>query len=484
MKISIKLTLYSIIITTIAIVLCCIILLITTANNHIGSAVDNGVAELKMLNNSFNAEMDVVADDNMSETTKRSLVLFVFRKYTSASVSGAHYILSDGKEPMYNDCPIDPRPLLLDSKSNEQQLSEDAEWPTAIAELDGRKYLAVGHYGNTLGNNLDFEHEIYLVRDITAVYDGITTLGIQFILIALGTVVICALVMILLIRRTLHPLGTLQKNAAALANGQYDNRIKVQGKDEITELGTSFNKMADSIALHINALEDTAEQRKLLLSALTHELKTPMTAIIGYSESLMKVNLSPKQKEDSVAYINRECRRIERLAQKMMQLITFEGGEAPEIKQQPVSSLYSVVSETLCEIAGQEGIALTFEDSEALSFDMDSDMMASVLINLFDNARKAGAKNITIIAKANSIMVKDDGKGIPEDEIEKIMQPFYMVDKSYSQSVGGSGLGLALCELIIKAHGAHLSIESQLEKGTTASILFEKLHFDNVPMNT
>ncbi|MCH1981929.1 HAMP domain-containing histidine kinase [Ruminococcus sp. OA3] len=482
MKITNKLTLFSIVITAIGIVLCCIILLITTAGNHINGAVNSGIAELKMLSNSFYAEMDVaVSDDNMSETAKNSLALYVFRKYTSVSVSGAHYILSNGEAVMYNDCPIDPRPSLPDLKKSFEEgydnpASPDASylWPSAIAKFDGRRYLTVGHYSGTLGNSLSYEHEIYLVRDITDVYDGIVRLGGWFVLIAAGTILICGLTIAVLVRCTMRPLGALEKNATALADGQYDNRIQIRGKDEIAELGNSFNKMADAISLHINSLEGTAEQRKLLLAALTHELKTPMTAVIGYSETLMKVSLSPGQMRDAVAYINRECRRIERLSQKMMRLITLQDGEPPAIERQPVSKLYDAVRETLTAAAQKADIMLTFAEEEKVFFPMDLDMIASVLINLFDNACKAGAGHISIKADSAGILVQDDGKGIPKAEIKKVTQPFYMVDQSYSQSVGGSGLGLALCELILEKHEARLMIESCEGAGTAVRIIFHK----------
>ncbi len=140
--------------------------------------------------------------------------------------------------------------------------------------------------------------------------------------------------------------------------------------------------MADAISLHIKTLEGTAEQQKLLLAALTHELKTPMTAVIGYSETLMKVSLTPGQMADAVAYINRECRRIERLSQKMMRLITLQDGEPPRIERQPVSKLYDTVRDTLTAAAQKEGIVLTLTGEENIFFDMDIDMMASVIINL------------------------------------------------------------------------------------------------------
>lgn len=481
MKISVRLAIYSVVLTAIAVILCCAILLIITAENQINNAIESGVTELRMLSNAFVAEMDVVGDDSLSDTAQRSLILFVFRKYTDASVSGAHYILTDTEQTMFNDSPIDPSSLLPSLKENSKKAmggavlinDETVLWPNVIAELNSQRYLVVGHWDGSLGNQMFFEHEIFLVRDITDVYYGITALGIRFGIITLITVIISAVIMIFVIRRIMRPLGGLQKSAEAIANGQYDNRIQVRGNDEISKLGTSFNKMAEAIAEHIETLENTAEQRKLLLSALTHELKTPMTAIIGYSEALMRVHLNKAQQEESVRYINSECRRIERLAQKMMQLITLHGGEQADIRPQPVKNLFEAVDMTLNSIARKEHIELIFTKIGSPVLEIDIDMMASVIINLFDNARKAGAKNITISAEDNIITVRDDGSGIPPDEIKRITQPFYMVDKSHSQSIGGSGLGLALCELIINAHDAELNIESELGKGTIITICFK-----------
>lgn len=482
MKISRKVTMISVAITTAGIILCCAILLITTSRNHVSGAVDSGIAELKMLCSSFHAEMDVaVSDNSMSETAKNSLALYVFRKYTSVSVSGAHYILSNGEGVMYNDCPIDPRSSLPHLKESYEEGDDNRTvpdeallWPSAVVSYDGRQYLAVGHYSRTLGDSLNYEHEIYLVRDITGVYRGIARLAVWFALIAAAAILICGVTITVLVRRTMRPLGALGKNAAALADGQYDTRIRIRGKDEIAELGTSFNRMADAISLHIKTLEGTSEQQKLLLAALTHELKTPMTAVIGYSETLMKVSLTPGQTADAVAYINRECRRIERLSQKMMRLITLQDGEPPRIERRPVSKLYDAVRDTLTAAAQKEGIMLTLTGEENIFFDMDIDMMASVLINLFDNARKAGAGHISVEAGLTGILVQDDGRGIPAAEIGKVTQPFYTADQSYSRPAGGSGLGLALCELILKKHKARLHIESRQGAGTAVSIIFEK----------
>lgn len=479
MKISVRLPLFSVILTALAIIVCCVLLLVTTADNHINNAIQSGASELRMLNNSFAAELSVVGEGGLSDTAKRSLILYVFRKYTEASVSGSRYVLTDTAEPMFNDCPIDPRPLLPNLEQAAQSEDEAARWPYAIAELNGRRYLVVGHRKDMLADELQFAYEVFLVRDITDVYSGIAALGLRFGVIALITVFVSAVVMLLFIRRALRPLAALQNSAAALAESRYDSRIEVQGRDEIAALAESFNRMADAIAGHIQELQDTAQQRKLLLSALTHELKTPMTAIIGYSEALMRVNLSAEKRDASIQYIHSECRRLERLSQKMMQLIALHGGEPAHIRMRPVKALFDAVEMTLRGIAKKESIVLTMADYEHSIFAMDTDMMASVLINLFDNARKAGARHIAIEARDGVISVRDDGGGIPTDEIEKVTQPFYMVDQSHSQSEGGSGLGLALCDLIVRAHGAWLAIVSEMGVGTTVTINFDKLQFDD-----
>lgn len=479
MRISLKLAIYSVLLTAAAVIFCCIILLVTTANAQIDNAVRSGVTELRMLENSFAAEMDVVGDSSLSDTAQRSLILFVFRKYTDASMSGSRYVLTDMDRTMFNDSPIDPRPLLPDLKQYTEQAQESspvkdaaALCPYSVAELEGRRFLVAGHWSYGLGNKMNFEHEVFLVRDITDVYGNITELGVSFAIVGLITVVLSAALMVFLVRRIMRPLGALQKSAAALAGGEYGSRINVRGRDEISALGASFNKMADAIAGHVKALENTAEHRRLLLSALTHELKTPMTAIIGYSEALMRVRLKKEQREESIAYINSECRRIERLSQKMMRLIALHGGEPADIKPRPVKKLYDAAEMTLRGVADKENIELTFSEEGSPAHEMDIDMMASVLINLFDNARKAGAKHIAVAADGNTVSVTDDGKGIPPDEIGKITQPFYMVERSHSQSQGGSGLGLALCDLIAKAHKAELRIESEQGKGTKVIISF------------
>lgn len=296
-------------------------------------------------------------------------------------------------------------------------------------------------------------------------YQGIYTLRLQFIAICLGTFILSAVIIMLCTFRALQPLKTLQKSAAAIANGIYDQRIGIHGRDEIAELGKSFNKMADAVQQNIEKITATAEERKLLLGALTHELKTPMTAIIGYSEYLQKSRLTVAQREEAIDFIHLESQRLERLTQKMMRLITLTDGESVQLSIVPVKQLFTMIERTVLVTAKERGVNVTM-DFESVYYNMDVDLIASVIINLFDNACAAGAKNVHINATQAGVTVSDDGCGIPSKALELITQPFYRIDKARSRKHGNAGLGLALVQRIAELHHAGLIIESEENKGT------------------
>lgn len=316
--------------------------------------------------------------------------------------------------------------------------------------------------GGMLNNT---SYQIFITRDVTDVYQGIYTLRLQFIAICLGTFILSAVIIMLCTFRALQPLKTLQKSAAAIANGIYDQRIGIHGRDEIAELGKSFNKMADAVQQNIEKITATAEERKLLLGALTHELKTPMTAIIGYSEYLQKSRLTVAQREEAIDFIHLESQRLERLTQKMMRLITLTDGESVQLSIVPVKQLFTMIERTVLVTAKERGVNVTM-DFESVYYNMDVDLIASVIINLFDNACAAGAKNVHINATQAGVTVSDDGCGIPSKALELITQPFYRIDKARSRKHGNAGLGLALVQRIAELHHAGLIIESEENKGT------------------
>ena len=454
MKIRLRLALISILLIALSLAVCGTLLLNTAAKSSIRAAEDGAKTELNLLCTSYQNVLQDVSDNSLSETARRSLALYLFRQYISIN---SQFILIRNGETLYNnsDYAVD---VLLDGETEKTVTLERKTLFLAAAE---EVQAQSGNY------------QVFLVRDVTSVYDSIHTLTLQSIAICVGAFLLSAVVIMFATFRALRPLKQLQQGAAAIAGGVYSERIVLSGHDEITELSASFNKMADAVEQHINAVTATAEERKLLLGALTHELKTPMTSIIGYSESLQKTKLTPEQRADAVAYINRECSRLERLTQKMMRLITLTGGEEIALSDTPAAALFSAVEQTLQDTATRQQVSLSFADSGAHFF-LDLDLMASVLINLVDNACSADAKQICVTADDDTISVVDDGCGIAPEILARVTQPFFRADKARGRAQGHAGLGLALVSRILELHHATLEIESTLGEGTIMRICFRQ----------
>lgn len=446
MKIRLRLTIIFFVMLAISLALCGIILLDAAATNSIKSAEQGAQGELSMLNVSYKNVLKELTSSSMGEAVQRSIAVYLFRQYIS---SQSQFSLMRNGEILYNnsDYAIE---TILQGESN-KTIHVDGKW----------LYLATDE--ELMLNNTSYQ--IFITRDVTDVYQGIYTLRLQFIAICLGTFILSAVIIMLCTFRALQPLKTLQKSAAAIANGIYDQRIGIHGRDEIAELGKSFNKMADAVQQNIEKITATAEERKLLLGALTHELKTPMTAIIGYSEYLQKSRLTVAQREEAIDFIHLESQRLERLTQKMMRLITLTDGESVQLSIVPVKQLFTMIERTVLVTAKERGVNVTM-DFESVYYNMDVDLIASVIINLFDNACAAGAKNVHINATQAGVTVSDDGCGIPSKALELITQPFYRIDKARSRKHGNAGLGLALVQRIAELHHAGLIIESEENKGT------------------
>lgn len=174
----------------------------------------------------------------------------------------------------------------------------------------------------------------------------------------------------------------------------------------------------------------------------------------------------------AIARIEHQTRWLERLVQKLLKLITLE--QAPELRTSSVPELLERVKESTADALTQRGVTLQME-CHAERLDMDADLMQSVLVNLVDNAGKASqpGQTVSLTADAAGFTVRDHGCGIPREEIERITEPFYMVDRSRSKKQGGVGLGLALVKEIVRAHGGRLEIESAVDEGTTVRVLMK-----------
>lgn len=315
-------------------------------------------------------------------------------------------------------------------------------------------------------------YQVVHYRDITDVY---RQMEILFIKGFAGAIVLCIclnLVFPFVIQKILKPLYQLKQVSDEFIQGNYKERLPVIKKDEIGEISQAFNHMADQVEKQIEELGEENEKQRRLMGSLAHELKTPMTAIQGYAHTLRHLVLPPEKQEKSLAYIEKECKRLSRLSGKMLELTRLWEGEEIERKKILVAVLFEEVEKTVeCRIQ-EKHLHLEKKASENLWIWGDEDLLISFLINLLDNGCKASdpGGRIELIGNREGLWVVDEGGGIPPEELSKITEPFYMVDKSRARKEGGAGLGLALCDEIARIHKGKLVMENMSPKGFRAGL--------------
>lgn len=230
--------------------------------------------------------------------------------------------------------------------------------------------------------------------------------------------------------------------------------------------------MAESLEENINKLEEEIEAREEFVGAFAHELKTPLTAIIGYADMLRSRKLDEEKSFLSANYIYTEGKRLETMSIRLLDILVTKQGEAKRC-QFPAENLFTYLQNMFLN---HEEMKFEYHYDKEMLW-AEADLLKTVLINLLDNACKASepGSTITVTGKREEegyrFSVQDHGVGIPKEEQEKITKAFYMVDKSRSRSKNGAGLGLALCAQILKLHGSHLEIESEPGEGTTMSFV-------------
>lgn len=458
MKIRVKLTIFAALLIAAAIAASCLLIFSFSRQNTTDRIFASGIADYERLYGDLgNANEDF---SKTAEWTKESYVKYYFRNLYGAN---EFVLLKDGKI-ISNNTGIDAKAVL---REGAQSITSDAyglELKYKYAAIGKNNCFLVGGSVNILAE----DYELFLVRDVTDIFADISALAAKCIGTSVVIVVVAAFIMAYLIYRSLKPMGRLQTGAKALQRGDYKDRIVIRGHNEITELADSFNSMAEAIERHIQEIEATSEERKLLLSALSHEMKTPVTAINTCSYTLMHTKMSHEQTQETIQYIDAECKRLERLSEKLAQLISMQG-EGLTLADIPIDVLLGELRSILYPIADRCGISLAF-DCLADSLHAEKDLILCLVINLFDNARKAGATDVHISISEVEISVKDNGKGIPKEQIDKITQPFYVLDKS--RNAEGFGLGLALVKRIAELHHAELIIESEMGIGTSITLRF------------
>ena len=279
--------------------------------------------------------------------------------------------------------------------------------------------------------------------------------------------------------RLTKPLQEMSTAAKQYATGDFSKRITIKhskirifGPDETDELIQAFNSMAQALA----TLEMS---RRNFVANVSHELKTPMTTIGGFIDGILDGTIEKDKEQQYLKIVSDEVKRLSRLVTGMLNMSKLEAGEL-DIKPQKFD-ISEMLFRTLLgfeQVIDKKNIEIRGLDSMSSNpVTADKDMINQVVYNLIDNSVKFTPQGgyIEVSSKSDPekiiVKIRNSGKGIPSEEIDKIFERFYKIDKSRSYDVKGAGMGLYLCKTIIEIHGGQIVARS--ETGEYAEFIFQ-----------
>lgn len=462
MKLWLKQTLVTLAVILLSVSMCLYHFVAQETDQLIQQAIQSGARDTAVFCDHLSTLERTSTAYDMDIITRQALIQYTFSTYAHLLQTGdcMWSLVMDGQY-YYNTASCQPMETL--------PMAEDADAASRIVERGGTHLLISAQTMSVLQTPLT----VYRAANIESTYQHINDLTRAAQLSLLGCLLLCGVLLPLMLRKTLAPLRKLAQISDKIACGAYELQVNISADDEVGELARAFDHMADTVEQKIADLEDTARRRELLLGALTHEMKTPMTAIIGFSGSLLSMPLTEEGRMEAAYEIHEAAKRTERLSQKMMQLISLQEGNAA-VQQRQVDA--RELLERVCAAMPKDAAFELAVHTETLTG--DPDLLFCFLTNVVDNAIKASPAHAVIRLSASKegrrqvLAVADAGGGIPADKIPLVTEPFYRMDKARSRKLGGAGLGLSLCRMIAEAHVGQLEIQSEVGKGTTVSMIW------------
>ncbi len=313
----------------------------------------------------------------------------------------------------------------------------------------------------------------------------------QFFMSCVISVVLACILVYIQSRSLSRSINAINTAARDIAAGNFNERVKVTSRDEIGQLASSFNFMADSI-------EDLENQRSSFVSDVSHELRTPMTSIAGFVQSILDGTVPEEKRDKYLKIVLDETLRLKKLVSDMLDMsrmssseyqLTMEEFDLNELVRVAIIGLYGKVEEHNLEISfnddGEEDFDEEYEE-EKLMVIADKDSIKRVLINIIDNAIKFSYPNTTIGIKTWKadkkvyVSIGNFGVGIAGEDLSNVFNRFYKTDSSRGKDRSGAGLGLSLVKNILTLHKQSIWVESVKAK-EGADVRYTKFTFTLEP---
>ncbi|MCI8550717.1 MAG: HAMP domain-containing histidine kinase [Lachnospiraceae bacterium] len=361
--------------------------------------------------------------------------------------------------------------------SSDYEIIWNPDWKTK-GKFEETEYVmeqGEGEYRMVIGSRLPWLGEgdyLFSVRDLTEIHGEAEDLLRQFAFIWFFFMTAASLFVAAAVKLVLKPVGTLERAAMEVSRGNYSIRVHGSRRDETGKLAEAFNVMAGQVEERIQELTRAGEEKERLLGSLAHEMRTPMTSIVGYSDTLLHVKLGEREKQRALQNIYEQAGYLQRLSAKLMELIALHQNESISMEKHSAKAIL----EKALRMAERRWPDREFVLCAKTDFSLqgDADLLVSLFVNFLDNGAKASLPGQEIrggIPQAGTVFVRDFGKGMEEEELTKIREPFYRKGGPAGEN-GGLGLGLSICQQIACLHGADLQIESRKGRGTKVSLYF------------
>jgi len=259
-----------------------------------------------------------------------------------------------------------------------------------------------------------------------------------------------------------------------MSNDNRTEKMEIKGNDEISKLGKAFNDFSEKV----NVLE---KQRTEFVSNASHELKTPLSSIKLMADSIIQTpDISIDYVREFLADMNDEVERLNRIVNKLLYITkmdTLAESMSGTLELINLKDVVTGINKNLLPIAEMENKELVLEESEDILIMANKDILWQALYNITDNALKYTPKNgrveVSLVkeGKRAIITIKDNGVGIAAEDLERIFDRFYRVDKARSRATGGTGLGLSIAQSAIEFHNGTIEVASELNKGSEFKII-------------
>ena len=346
----------------------------------------------------------------------------------------------------------------------------------------GAEYMDYALYISSSVTETETECIIYIkdtLKEMRSFSEKILGIIIQILLIGLAVAVLLSF---FLAKAITSPIQNITKNALKLADGNFDEKISASSKDEIGDLTTTFGDMSGKLKYMLDQSYELEKSRKEFIANVSHELKTPLTSIIGAADMIYESRITEENKIKFLNMILSEGERMQRIVEDLLVISSIDnkkvmwrfGFVKPE-------GMAKNIYEAMRVEAEKNNQVLTLAvDRDISDLYADKGRMEQVIMNVVSNAIKytphggkieLALKNCRIKSNGSDLagikfIVKDNGVGIPKEDLPNIFDRFYRVDKSRSAEAGGTGLGLSIAKEIVQAHKGEIMVDNVVGGGT------------------